>query len=372
MQYGDIIKRAWRITWRYKALWVLGLFAGVSGCQGNVGSPGSGGSGNGEWSEFTDWGAGGMPGMPDFDRYIPIVLVGALILFAVWLVWVLLGIGARAGLIHAVNEVEQGRTIRLRDAWSEGFRHFWPVLGLAILLALPMVVVVGAMLLGVVVPLVGSVVAGRDPGPELIAPVCGGVLIGMLLLAVLTFFLGVLHLVALRYIVLGGRGVFDSLRAAWQALRNRFSEHLLIWLINWGLNVVASIAISIPIVVVGVAAILPSILSARDGNWGALAGTITIAVIVAMVLSLLYTAIWGVFTSALWTIFFRKLTGMELPAEQVVAVQPPRYEPQPAAPQPPTAPEPPAGPPVATEPPQAPPVAPQPPQAPPNEREDDR
>ena len=362
MKYGDIIKRAWSITWRYKALWVLGLFAGVSGCQGNVGSPGGSGGGNGEWSEFSDWGTGGMPGMPDLERYIPIVLVGALILFAVWLVWVLLGVGARAGLIHAVNEIEQGRTVRLRDAWSAGFHHFWPVLGLAVLLALPMVVVGGAMLLAIVVPLVGSLAAGRDPGLELIAPMCGGVLIGVLLLSVATFFLGILHLMAMRYIVLGNRGVFDSLRAAWAALRNRFKEHLLIWLINWGLNVAASIAISIPIVVVWVVAILPGILSARDGNWGALAGTIAVAVIITMILSLLYTAIWGVFTSALWTVFFRKLTGMEPLAEPVAAVQPPLYEPQP-----PAAPEQQMAPPVAPQ-----PEGPQPPQSPPVLPDDDR
>ena len=34
MDFGAIIKRSWQITWRYKALWVLGIFAGVSGCQG--------------------------------------------------------------------------------------------------------------------------------------------------------------------------------------------------------------------------------------------------------------------------------------------------------------------------------------------------
>jgi len=28
MDYGDILKRAWRVTWRYKALRVLGFFAG--------------------------------------------------------------------------------------------------------------------------------------------------------------------------------------------------------------------------------------------------------------------------------------------------------------------------------------------------------
>lgn len=31
MEYGSIIKRAWKITWTYRYLWVLGLFAGITG-----------------------------------------------------------------------------------------------------------------------------------------------------------------------------------------------------------------------------------------------------------------------------------------------------------------------------------------------------
>ena len=40
MDYFDLLKRAWTITWRYKALWVLGLFVGAvsGGSTGGVGS----------------------------------------------------------------------------------------------------------------------------------------------------------------------------------------------------------------------------------------------------------------------------------------------------------------------------------------------
>ena len=29
MQFGQIIKKAWNITWRFRYLWVLAIFAGT-------------------------------------------------------------------------------------------------------------------------------------------------------------------------------------------------------------------------------------------------------------------------------------------------------------------------------------------------------
>ena len=75
MDYGDIIKRSWRITWRYKALWVLGIFAGVSGCQAGGGSGGnSGGSGGNSFQQFGDGfstasgSSGSWTGLPSSSR----------------------------------------------------------------------------------------------------------------------------------------------------------------------------------------------------------------------------------------------------------------------------------------------------------------
>jgi hypothetical protein len=174
--------------------------------------------------------------------------------------------------------------------------------------------------------------------------------------AVATFVLSLLNLVALRYIVLGRMGVWESLKAAWSALRTRFKDLLLMWLINWGLNVVASIVVAIPIVILTLAVAVPSVMSVRSGDWTNMI-VLGVALLVAViVISLIYTAIWGVFTSALWTVFFRRLTGMEPIAEQPTAPPSPAVAAYP--PGPPVAPYPPEpeGPPVAQYPPAEPPA----------------
>ena len=48
MDFGEVLTRAWQITWRYKGLWVLGLLAGCGtggGGGGGGGSPSSTGAG---------------------------------------------------------------------------------------------------------------------------------------------------------------------------------------------------------------------------------------------------------------------------------------------------------------------------------------
>jgi hypothetical protein len=115
-----------------------------------------------------------------------------------------------------------------------------------------------------------------------------------------------------------------------------------------------------------------------------LAGVVGVWVVVIMALSIAFTAVWGTFTSALWTIFFRRLIGKEpqpraespfgdsymppqpyapvAPAEPAGPVGPPMAPMPPAQPTPPTAP---ATPPAQPTPPTAPAAPAAPPMAPP-------
>ncbi len=166
MDYGDIIKRSWRITWRYKALWVLGIFAGVSGCQASGGSGGNSGgsSGNGlqqfgnEFSRFR------------FERFmdrlaelIPLLVAIGLALMLIGLVIAVLSIAARGGLVLGTNAADEGRRATLTELWGAGFGRFWPLLGLDLLLKLPILAVVLVMMAGVGVPIFTALAGGAQP-----------------------------------------------------------------------------------------------------------------------------------------------------------------------------------------------------------------
>lgn len=317
MDFGAIIKRSWQITWKYRPLWILGIFAGVSGCQGSSGS--NGGSSN--WDSGSGTGGGGMP---DWDRFVdlmrswlPGLIAAGLFILVLWLLWSILGVAARGGLVVAVNDIEEGRSRELSELWRVGFGRFWPIVGLEILLQLPLIAVGLLMLVVVLAPFLGAMRGGGEPGAEALVPICGSLVVGVPVLIVLSFVLGVMYLIALRYMMLGGQGVMESAGNSWKFLRARLKDTFLMYLINGGLNIAASLALAIPMVIIGIAVAIPLVGAIASERWSLVAAPLGLALLVAMLVSALYNGIWGLFTSSLWTLFFRKVSGMEQPVQQI-------------------------------------------------------
>ena len=333
MGFGDIIKRSWRITWHYRALWLLGLFAGITGWSSSGGS--SGNSGN-SFSNSTSRGLGSSGSEQQFlsfvERAVPVLIAVGLAIFVISILWWILGIAARGGLVQAVNEIEERRQPFLGAAWNAGFGKFWTIFGLELLLKLPLAIVAIGIVAAVLVPLITALIrTGGDlsssSAASIIAPMCGGLAIGIPLLLVLSFVFGIMYVIALRFVMLYDMGAVDAARESWRAFRGRFKDTALMWLINWGLNIVAGLVIAIPIVILVIALVLPAAIAGGTGHWSALAVSIGVLVLVVLAISFLYTAIWGTFTSALWTVFFRRFTGMEARSLEQI---PRRPAPQPA------------------------------------------
>ena len=368
MRFSEIIKKAWNITWRYRALWVLGLFAGVTGSSSGGGSsyraPSS--SGSGTSNPFANVHADQV--LPALQRFLPVLIIVGMGLFAFGILWWVFSIAARGGLVYAVNEIESGRPFTLGASWRAGFSRWWRLLGLSILLALPVFLLLLLVVFGVIAPLLPSILSHTSPNGAVFVPVCGVVAIGIPALIVVGLILGIMYVLGVRFVMLHGLGVIDSARESWLAFRTRFKDTALMYLINLGLNIAAGIVLAIPLVIIGVAVAIPAVISAVAGHWAQFAAALGLAFAIVTPISLLFTAIWGTFTSSLWTIFYRRLTGMEVLAPIAPAYPPPSYPPPPSAgfgppsAPPAWAPPPPPGPPAWTPP--APPRAPSPPAPP--------
>ena len=319
MDFGAIIKRAWQIMWHYKALWVLGVFAGVSGCQGSYGGGGGGGGGGnaGGWGDF-----GGMAGR-DFSagevtRILndlwPAIAAFVLLMIALGLVWSVFSIAARGGLIVGVSEIEDGRPRRLGELWRIGFSRFWRLVGLGLLVNLPLILLGLVFAVAIMIPFMGALMAGTDPfegsGGALFAPLCGSLVLGIPVLIVASVVLGVMYLLGQRYIMLGDQGPIEAAGNAWRFLRARTKDTLLMYLLSGALNIAAGLVLAVPVIAAGVGLGIPLALGVAGRDWGVVAtlGALLVAAVIAI--SLAYTAVWGTFTSALWTLFFRDLAGM--------------------------------------------------------------
>lgn len=340
MQYGSMIKRAWQITWTYKYLWVLGIFAGITGWSSG-GSSGSSSSSrdltSGKGGDFGD-----LSRLSDAMREIlPALIVVGVVLFAIGLLFWIVGIAARGGLVKGVDDIEQGNPSGAGPAWSAGFARWGGMFLMELLLGIPGLILALVAVFAIALPVIGPLVRGDEPGPEVVAGICGAVIILLVIGIPLSFVLGVIRVLAQRYLILDQMSAIESIGAGWRMMRSRFKDVLLTWLANWGLNIVASIVLTIPMVIVvlviGVAAVVGGVAAAENGNYGPLAGGLGVLLAVIFLISLLFNGVWGTYTSALWTIAFRRLTGREVlvaavaPAPAPAAAYPGAYPPPPPA-----------------------------------------
>lgn len=301
MDYWAILKRAWQITWRYKALWVLGLFAGASG--GTFGGAG-GRSGTGYRtgredlsrlsSQVTGW----------VEAHLPLVIAAGALLALLALVFWVLSIAAQAGLVYGANEAAEGRRPSLGSCWRAGFKRWGRVFMIGVLVGLPVVVV--ALVVGAIV---AAVVAGGLLAPAaertvaLLVGACLGLPLVVALIVVLAVALGIVYQLALRYGVLADATFGQALVAAWNDLFSRRGA-VVFWLVmllpGFAYAAVAG-ALVVPFAVIAVLLFMRDLVVAAA------------AVLVGAGLALVVpSAVYSTFASSAWTLFFRTLRGMDV------------------------------------------------------------
>lgn len=319
------------MVWRHRILWLFGLIAGGAG--------GIRTGGGGPWMPQDATAPDGMP-LRELQRVewwlqdnLELVLaVGALAAMVGFALFVL-SVAAKGGLIHLVNEAEEGRPVRGLDGWATGFRMWFRVFGIGLVLFVPYVFVLLVITAALFVPIAAPLIAGESPSPEVVAGLCGGFVFGGLVLIVGGIVVGLLEVLAVRHAVLDGSGVFASIGGAWADLRVRFKDVLVTWLLVVAVGIAFGIVLGTIVAVFGLGIVA-----------FVAAGSLPLAIVAGVALSLavlLPVAIFEAFTSAIWTVFFRRLTGRELlPPKMAAGYSPPLSGYEPGEPPPPPAPAP--------------------------------
>ncbi len=306
MNYGGLIKDALRITLRHRYLWFFGFFGGL----GSGGRGGGGGGGGG--GDFDEQGSAGIASVSTvvlqqgpLDNallIIGLVVLGLLIL----LVFVALYVVSQGGLTESVAAIERGEERRFSSTWRAGARNFWRVL-LQILLFVGIVL---GLLLVVGLP-VALLVAGAfvtDSTALQVVAVLLAVLAAIALLIVVFVLLAIVRQFARRELVLGGRGVLESVASGYRLFRRNLGRGLVVWLIQLGIMLAAGIAFLIALVIVGLLLFLPTILLAVAEVITAAIAAGVVAGLILLPLLVVALAVLGTFNHSYWTLAYLRLT----------------------------------------------------------------
>ena len=314
MDHGKVLKRAWNILWRYRALWVFGFILALT----------AGGGGSSSGRVANNW------GQYSTDR-IPPEVVSTLIAIGIGLACltvILIIVAAIAryvaatALIRMVDDYEetgQKRGVRqgFRLGWSRSaFRLFL----IDLLIGLPVAVAFILLFLLALAPLLLWTTKSTAAGALGTAIAIGLGLLVILLAIVVAVILSVLKPFFRRVCVLEGLGVTEAIRHGYAMVRQNLRDVGLMWLITVGLRIGWTI-LMIPVVLLllvisgalgGALALVTGGLTglALEGAapWiaAALVGIPIFILVMAVPLSFL-GGLFEVFLSSTWTLTYREL-----------------------------------------------------------------
>lgn len=307
MDYGALLQRAWEIIWNNKWLLVLGLVIALSSSSGGS-LPSSSGSGyqfdQEDWGEPYELPEGGYESPeeffadPEVQRMLPwvgalagvgvmllivLIAIGVVIGLAIWVVTTL----ASGALVYAVDLLDGGEKASIRDAVGAAWSRGWRLIGIALVPAIPVIVLfiaAGGLVLGAVNVAGGSGAAAAFSGLGIaaIALMC---LTGLAALA-----LGLLRYLAERACMLENTGVFDSYGRAWAVLRDNFGQALVLFLLEIAIRATLGLLLIAPRIFIAICCFL----------WP---------------LAWLIDASLITYFSTVWTLAWRRWTRRGLPAE---------------------------------------------------------
>ncbi len=326
MDHIGIIKKAWGITWRHRALWALGfLWALVGGNRG----------GSFHFNQFT----GGSPGRSG-DFHVGPIDVGMMLAHIQAFVLAHLGIIAllscfllifgiitaivryvvQAGVYRVLYHLEvDGIAPTVGAAFREGWhRRTWKLF-LQDLALFTMLLILLVVLLAIMAAPASLAFLGHDAVRTI--GVIGLVLTGIVVLVIFWAFVvafGVLSQLWWRAAVIDDMGVIDAMALALHMARARFKDVAIIWILMVGASILFGLFVFVfMLFVIGVVAVVagaPGYLLYHFTQsltvallWGVPVGTVLFILPMTFV-----TGLYLIFTASVWNNVYLELSRPKL------------------------------------------------------------
>lgn len=291
MDYGKILKKSLEIAYKYKFLWIFAIFLG--------GMPAF----NYDFSNLIYYKSPqdidysmAMQLQSWLSKYAAVILAVVIVLAILAVILWIFSIVSQGAIIEGADKAYGNKPSNFRLSARVGFRNFWRLLGLGIVIGLFYLLIMAVL----AVPIVISAVTGL-----VWLAIALGVLFFILFLLIVFATIFPFNF-AFRYLILRELGIFKSISASFNLFKSNFVKILILALILFGLGLLWFIAYMIVSVIVFL--ILASIgVVIYLISKSTLPYSIGIGLLILMIISVILTAFYTTFNSTAWTIAFREL-----------------------------------------------------------------
>lgn len=329
MNYTDTIKRAARITWRYKVLWILGILLALSGGGGGNSFTYTLNGNNSDMSGmapamFPDW------RFPDPGVIAGFVLLGCCLLAALVVLLTIVQYVARTGLYRAVDQIEDTSAA---PTWREGLRMGWNnrafrMFLLDLLVGIAVFLVMMALLLLAFSPLLLLLFENEALSIFGGVATAGLLLLAILLIIALAVVVSVLQQFWRRQIALDDRTIGEALSLGTQMARRKAGDVAIFWLLMAVIGIIFAVVL-IPLIIglsllggaIGFGVGYGVYALTNSAGWAVLAG-LPIFLLILSIPLILVQGVYLVFESSAWTLVYRDLRPALEPSQEVIPAAP--------------------------------------------------
>ncbi|RJO61476.1 hypothetical protein C4544_03115 [candidate division WS5 bacterium] len=303
--YLGNMKNAFNIVRKNRFLWILGALAGGGFANFNFGG--------GDFNSFVSQDKNGDTSISFSEKqsldanqlwqsisgwvqanWIFVAAVAS-VLVILMIFFIILSVMARAGQVHAVSEISQGKESSFGKALKFGWHKFWRVLGTSILIGFIMLILFIVLALPAVLlwPFLPLFIAY--------------IILAILLVIPVAIAMGIVYEYALRYIALKDEKAIQSLKSAYELMKGRAKETVLIWLVTVGAAIVSGLVLVIAVVFLLIILVLLGLLLFILSP---IAGIIyaVVASVIFLIGLFLAGGFIGSLISAYWTLSFKEIT----------------------------------------------------------------
>lgn len=294
INYGEIIKEAWQITWKNKFLWGFGLLLAFSS---GVSFPSNFGR-ESEWEKKLGESFSAFAAAHSQELFFLLGLI-----FLVFVIFFILGILGRGALIDSLGKIARKKEASFRAGMKEGKIFFGRIL-LFQLFFLGMIVA-ALLVLGTPIAVLFYL---KAQGLAFFL-----VFLAFLILLVLLVLFSFLWEFGLLYAVLGNLSVWSALDNAYLLFRKNLTTSLILGIILIAFNLLFGFFTLISLLVFGFFLMSPGLLAYFFAGKAIAAGIALLVVSVSLALAwfLLINSIFLVFSQAVWVLFFRQIALFE-------------------------------------------------------------
>lgn len=351
MDHMKVLKRALQITWKYRALWLIGLLLVLAG--GGVWQAVSGPPNGSDTGWKTSSGEGWDIGPEQFPHFwetvVPIIAIVAAVILTLVLVGLVVGVlrvilryVTRSSLIQMVDRYEEsGEEMRFGAGFRLGWnRSAFRMFLISLMLKLPVALLMFVMIAPLVTLAIVSFIQGDAwiaMGIVLLLLIVPAVFIGVALGVVI----GPIIEVAYRACALQQLGAWEAVRSATGLIRRNLGATALQWLLLVGIGIAWKIVLfPLNLVLLMLGFLIGGLPAMFMGGLSALiAGPplgiglgvvvfIVVFLIIVVLPNLVLTTAATVFHSTMWTLTYRELKAIDSGVPAVEWSEPVKADPE--------------------------------------------